>query len=372
MLPSITAQPKKPLSKEQQNFNKLNKKIEKLQRKAKEEREQMEAFLRYYAGEIYPLEQQMASHYIEMVYLLHGFLKKVTATQSKTLRQVLSGLLSRLFSEYEHEPDEAMKEIFREISGLSYEEARQEAFREEMARMQAVYRNMGYKVDLNDIQPDDSPEELRRKMAQKRDKIDQQREAKEAKKATKKKTPKQLQLEAEEQQKEDLKKKNLSTIYRQLVKAIHPDLEQDETIRKEKEAIMAQLTTAYQQNDLPTLLRLEMQWLQRDANHLSALEDERLRLYNQILMEQVHALESERSAIYYDPRFAPLRSFDHPLHGVSMDALARQKYEMTLKTKDIAYTIKKLKTSDAAAEIKEIISTYKAALKNASDSYYDE
>lgn len=372
MLPSITAQPKKPLSKEQQNFNKLSKKIEKLQRLMKEERERMERMLDYYSAEIYPLMQQMLSHHIEIVPLLYTYIemdKAMTKSESKTLRQILSGLLNKIFSASEHQPNEKMKEIFRDINGVSYEEALQDSFAAIREEMEAMYRNMGYNVDLGDINPGDDPNEIARKMAQKQEKINQQKEAKETIAASRKKTVKQLKKEEEEKQKEELKKKDLSTIYRQLVKVIHPDLEQDDTLRKEKETIMAQLTTAYQNNDLSTLLRLEMQWLQKDSNHLADLADDKLSLYNQILKEQVYELERGLNAIWQEPRFEPLDNFFHPVLGLDTRILLTEKQNLAHKAMNLAYSVNRLKTNEALAEVKEIIKTYKSALKSQSEKY---
>jgi hypothetical protein len=366
MLPSITAQPQKKLSKEQSAFNKLTKKIEKLRRNITQEKEDMESLLGYYSAEIYPLEQQLSSHHIEMVPILFAFLdngKRISQTEKKALRQVLAGLLNRIFSTSVHKPDEKMKEVFQEINGVSYEQAVEESFEASKSEMEYMYRNMGFDIDLDDISPNDSPEEVMRKMAEKRHKMNHQKEAKDAQKSNQKKTKKQIQIEEQESQKEELKKKNLSAIYRQLVKAIHPDLEQDETKRLEKEQIMAQLTIAYQKNDLPTLLTLEMQWLQKDYNHLGSLPDDKLKLYNQILKEQVAELELKLDAVMMDDRFEPLSRFEHPIHGLNVGILWQERQYITESCESISCSLARLKTTDAAAEIKDIIKNYKTAMK---------
>jgi hypothetical protein len=367
MLPSITAQPRQKLTKEQSAFNKLTKKIEKLQREIKEEREGMELLLGYYSTEVYPLEQQLLSRHREILPILYDYMnqsKAMTKSELKTLRSIVSGILDRILSGTSQEPDEKTKEIFREINKVSYEQAVDESFEESKAEMEDMYRAMGFKVDLDDINPNDSEEEVMRKMAEKHKKMDQQKQTRDAQKSTRKKTPRQIETEQRELAKEELKKKNLSTVYRQLVKAIHPDLEQDETLRQEKEKIMAQLTIAYQNNDLSTLLLLEMQWLQKEANHLSTLSAEKLQLYNQILKEQAIELERELHGVMTDMRFEPLERFSHPVYGVDSETLRQVKTYLTGSCKTITYSISRLKTHDAAAEVKDIINNYKAGLKN--------
>ena len=86
---------------------------------------------------------------------------------------------------------------------------------------------------------------------------------KEKKDASKKKTRKQIENEALAIKIKEAKSKSINTIYRQLAKILHPDLEQDEVLKSEKAKVMQDVTQAYQEKNLPALLRLEMSWNKR-------------------------------------------------------------------------------------------------------------
>jgi hypothetical protein len=368
MLPSITAQPKQKLTKEQESFNKLTKKIQKLQLNIKQQNEEMESMLAFYAAEVYPLEQQILSHRKAIAPLLFGFLDKskaISKSEHKTLRQLLSNVLDTIFSELREEPDANLKEIFQYLHEVSYDQAAAEDFEESKAEMKDFFASMGMKVNLDDLNQDDGEEAMARKMAEMQQKMREEAEAKFTKKANKKKTAKQLQAEEQAKQVEELRKKSINAIYRQLVKAIHPDLEQDETLRKEKEGTMAQLTIAYQNNDLPTLLKLEMQWLQKESNHLETLSDDKLKLYNQILKEQTQELEEERYMLARHPRFNALSKFISPFAGlVSTKVLWMEKERLKASTADIERSLNHLRSENALAELKDIIRTFKDAVKS--------
>lgn len=59
--------------------------------------------------------------------------------------------------------------------------------------------------------------------------------------------------------------KSIRGIYLELVKELHPDKEADETQRLLKEERMKQLTKAYQEKDLASLLRMQINWLEESA-----------------------------------------------------------------------------------------------------------
>lgn len=91
-------------------------------------------------------------------------------------------------------------------------------------------------------------------------------------------------------------KQSLREIYRKLASGLHPDRESDPVQRERKTALMQQVNEAHAKGDLLTLLSLQMQAEQIDATHLANLSTERLGHYNQILREQLKALEAELHA----------------------------------------------------------------------------
>jgi hypothetical protein len=69
---------------------------------------------------------------------------------------------------------------------------------------------------------------------------------------------------------------------------------------------MQELTVAYQQNDLHTLLRLEMQWIENESGDIERLTEERLAMYNEVLREQVKGLENRLHGLLFHPRYRPI------------------------------------------------------------------
>lgn len=107
----------------------------------------------------------------------------------------------------------------------------------------------------------------------------------------------------------EARKRGLSTIYKQLAKILHPDLERDPERRAEKERLMQELTSAYKSGDLHTLLRLELEYIHREQGNLERLGDEKLAVYCEVLAEQVRELEAEYEQVGYEPRYQAMASY---------------------------------------------------------------
>ena len=82
-------------------------------------------------------------------------------------------------------------------------------------------------------------------------------------------------------------------VYRRLARELHPDREPDAARRERKTALMARANRAYEADDLMTLLTLQLELEQIDADGIAALPDVRLRHYNRVLKEQQATLEGE-------------------------------------------------------------------------------
>lgn len=116
-------------------------------------------------------------------------------------------------------------------------------------------------------------------------------------------------------QAEEARKRTISAIYKQLAKVLHPDLETDPALREQKHHLMQELTTAYKQGDLHTLLRLELAWIHREEGDLDRLTDDKLKVYIQLLHEQTDELHREINSTAYSPRFAAVSHFVSPFTG---------------------------------------------------------
>jgi ribosomal protein L12E/L44/L45/RPP1/RPP2 len=121
-----------------------------------------------------------------------------------------------------------------------------------------------------------------------------------------KKTAKQEERERLKREVEELKDKSLNSLFRQLAKVLHPDLEPDPALKAEREALMKDLTQAYENRDLSTLLKMELRWLKRMEHDLEALGEQKAKVYIELLREQQRTLRNSINELLQHPRYYPV------------------------------------------------------------------
>ena len=356
----INKQQKQVLSKQQQTFNKLVKKIEKLRQELEQTNNILTRKLDLYIKHVYPLDQQLTSLRKEVVKLLYNFYinkKLLSIKQKESLRKVIVTQLSNILGSESGEPDDELKKIFKAVEGISYEKASEEGFDAMKNEMAEMFEEYGFDMDLDDINSKMTEEEMIKKMIEMQEQLKQQAETKQQKHYSTRKTKKQIEKEEREKLVEEARTKSISSIYRQLAKAFHPDLEQDEELKLEKEHQMKELTGAYEKNDLHTLLRLEISWIQKEENNPDKLSDEKLKIYNEALKEQVTELEAELDMLVKHPRYQPLQKYAISPYMLKNLNVEKEKLEVENSIKEITESIIILKSGskEAIAEIKEII-----------------
>ncbi len=150
----------------------------------------------------------------------------------------------------------------------------------------------------------DSPEDVLRAAfefeQQKRQAAEEKREAKRAERKAKKPPTAREQAAA---QKELDAQSALRTVFRQLASALHPDREPDESLRKQKNALMSEVNAAYERKDLSALLRIQLQAEMVDASKAAALSDAKLKAMCDLLSEQVRALEDDVAQLRHGMQF---------------------------------------------------------------------
>jgi hypothetical protein len=174
-------------------------------------------------------------------------------------------------------------------------------------------------------------------------------------KKAKPKSKKQLEKEKKEKEIEEVKNRSIGTIYKQLAKILHPDLEPDEDLKIEKQEYMKQLNVAYKNKDIHTLLKLEMLWINKVENSKGNLTEDKLKIYIEVLKEQVKQLENNEQEILFHPRFQVLHdvvNFPTQIKVVKMDDVKKKyEYELIQLEKSIA----NLKSTKFVTEVKKII-----------------
>jgi len=341
-----------PLGKAQKTFNRLIAQIEKLRAEIAAARRRLDNALQYHLQKLHPLKRQIAARRAEIAIFAHTHYKDTPATHStfspnqrRILRDFIAEQLRIIIDIEGGLPGDKLQAVYADIEGVSLDELRRRKRDAHIDNLEAQMQADGLDIDLSAFRADMTPEEFERAQA---DVAEQFKKAGLGKNAVppgfrrffpddptdpananatdldanaaararanpapppRKKTKKQLAREAREKTLAEARARSLSTIYKQLARAFHPDLEQDPALKTQKEALMQQLTAAYRANDMHTLLRLELEWLQHDARDATRHTDEKLAIYNEVLREQAAALQDERDMLSHDPRYDTLRPY---------------------------------------------------------------
>lgn len=290
-------------------FQRLCRKIESLQSRIKAAEEQAEQALLLYHSDLVPKERKLVdliTHFILKVRALTRNPKILNKKERATLNGIFEDDLSRLSGlVLYHQLDDEIKDLYREIHGKTPEEV----FNEGLSEFKDILYKEGIidDLDLTDLDPEEDFEEqfFSRVRQAMQEKFSDSNEAEQP--SPKPKSKKELLKEEKARQLEVLQSKGIGSIYKRLVKELHPDLEQDPKKRQDKDLLMKRLTVAYEKRDLIELLALESEWLGSLEKDEEAFNEETLKVYNSLLKEQIIDLEDQL-------KFVPLRARYFDIH----------------------------------------------------------
>jgi len=147
---AITKQGKQVLTKQQKDFNRLAKKIEKLRADLELVGIKLNKLLEYYGTYIHPLEQRIVTLRSSCVKVLFQFYtgekKFLTKNEKNILKDVIESDLNEIFSLTPVEPDDELKTIYKAISGESYEETKKGYFDQMKSEMEEQFREEGFHI----------------------------------------------------------------------------------------------------------------------------------------------------------------------------------------------------------------------------------
>ncbi len=286
------------LSKEQQSFNRLTARIRSLQEKINKDIQLLDELAACYSKKVVPEVVQLGKEKIKLSHLLHEKRKgeKLSGHLNEKLDELIFQLLDDAFAVVE--PDEKDRELFAHYNGATYEEVR-EMQKDNMAEDFASMMSEAMGIDID-------PEEFKKESPD-FDKLDEQLNNKQQN--SRKKTKKQLEKEEREKQKEEIKNKSLRGVYISLVKILHPDLETDANAKLEKEEYMKLVTAAYNKKDLAELVRLEVIWVKNHEESLQNTPVDVLKIYIQLLKDQVKDLEFQSQSVIHNPVYSNVADY---------------------------------------------------------------
>jgi hypothetical protein len=355
----IVKSKKQVLSKNQQNFNKLIKKIEALEKQIVDTKNLAFELTIAYSKEISPVQKTLGKAYFEFATILDSYVQniKLTNRQNDDFENHIMDLFNIALTYTE--PNEQEEALYNKYGNVSYKEMLEvekldlfEQFRDFMED------EMG--VDVGDMDFDMSNEEEARKYAEKlKEQLDKKNQEEEEIEQNKKKTKKQIEEEQKQKLEDELSKKSLRSIYISLAKMLHPDTEINEDQKAEKTELMKKVTVAYDQKDLATLLKLEMEWVNRTADDLQKLTDGKLKLYNKVLSEQVDELEEELCQLKMNPAYTTIFELLNYSSKYAHTLLKTQKKEILselegIKSKQLIFQKKKKPKSVLIKYLEEV------------------
>jgi hypothetical protein len=349
----IVANGQKVLSKNQKLFNQLTKRIQTLEKEIVREDEKLSKLLTVFGKEITPLQVKLANQRIQLAMTLDRASKhyKFTKRQTENIRETILTLCNEAFVQIEPSPEQ--EAFYNKWSETTYKEEMEEQKNESKEMFSDLMSDMfGFDVNMEDM--GDNPEDF----ARLHEKIKEQFEQSQKNNKHQKKSNKQQKREEAQKSEEEIKNKSIRNIYIALAKVLHPDAEMDTAVKLEKEEIMKKVTVAYDQKDLSTLLKLEMEWVHKTTEHLDQLADDKLKIYISALKQQVSELEREKLGLLCDPRYSQISSYIHLAENSAINQILKEKKDFKNFLKSINTFITTFEMPNAKNHITQFVQNF--------------
>ncbi|MEI8049218.1 MAG: J domain-containing protein [Bacteroidota bacterium] len=351
----IVLQGKKSLSKNQQLFNRLTKRIENLEKENVKLSDKLARLLSFHGREIKPLETEVANARIQLAIALGKATGNIqfSKKQVENIAFVIVEQCDEAFCNIEPTPEQ--EAFYDKWADVSYQQGLEQQMEEEKVKYaEYMSQAFGMDIDMNDF--DASEEGQARFYSKVKDQFDKsgQNEAR----PTGKKSKKQLIYEEALKVEEALKAKSIRNIFIALAKVLHPDTETNVILKAEKEEIMKKVTSAYDQKDLTTLLKLEMEWVHKTTENLEKLTDDKLGIYISALKQQVKELEAEKYRIYNHPRFNSITSYSFLTESHALKEILGDKSELTDIFSDLKHYIATFEWTSSKKQILDFVKEY--------------
>ena len=340
-------------SKEQKRFDSLTKRIEDLEIKLEKEEQKLNAAIQEYNYKVYPLEKSIVEKKSEFVFKIDEKSKKykLTKKQREIISDVITMEMSAIFDQ--QEPTKEQEELYDKWSECSYkaEVAEQESFEREVfeASIKHVFNG---EIDASDFE--DTPEGR----ARMKERIEAYYEEKNNEFKTNQQNKKLTKKEQLQAQAEELKLKNIRSIYISLVKVLHPDIEQDDTLKVQKNELMKKVTAAYENKDISTLLRLEAEWISQTNGRLDSVTDATLKLYNETLHQRLQELEYKKFMLHRNPIYENIQHLVHLNEKIISSEIDKVVTESRYELEEMEESIELVDDSETKAEFVEFVSDY--------------
>jgi hypothetical protein len=360
---SLTIRPTagRPLSKEERAFNRAVAKVQALRARFEEEKRRLDRALVFQAAELRPRLERVTGLRSALVRGFTPFLddRRLKPAQKKTLRAILKEQLDEIFSHIRC-PDADLKALFERLRGIGYAEAVRGELEEARAGMAAIFDELGVNVDVPELHPDMSEEDLAAAAARLADGMRRAEEQRTSQAPSQRKTTREQREEERARRFEQLRKDNIGAVYKRLARVLHPDLEADPVEREKKSRVMQEVTAAYTRADLHALLCLELQWIEGAGLDAARVGAEKLRAHVELLKEQASELEAECYQLRFHPRYGPL-IVEGPLGMPILLDGPREAAMLDDLIESLRIDVERLLSDEAITVVRETLRAYREA-----------
>ena len=310
-----TPTPNRPLTKAQETFRSLLERVDSLREAIEAEEEKLDAALSFYAAEIVPRTARQTALRKEFVRTLVPYLNKTFfpfRQERLGIKELVQEFLTEIALTEKGLKDDDLREIYGIVHTVGYDEYERKTIASVKESLAKMFAEAGLEADFSELDAAVSEADF---MAKAEEMIARVRKMREAElEATRCQeaghhTSEDEQLRAAE----EFRKRSIASIYKQLARVLHPDLERDSERQKQKVELMQELTVAFHQSDLHTLLRLQMQWIENEGGNIAQLTEEKLEVYNEVLAGQVEGLKRQLRDLVLHPRYRPIFIWDNRL-----------------------------------------------------------
>jgi hypothetical protein len=318
----ITSAPEKSLSPAQIEFNKRLKALERARAAFAKEKARLDHDLQICITQLLPLLEKKNRAERDLLFDAVSARNaiKLTPRRKKGLDDLLSTKASVLLADPSGLSEDDIKRLDSIVQELGLSRAKaeddenvQSEFNEMRAMIESMAELAGINLDLGDLDPKMDPSEFERIVHERMAALDSDTPFERPNTKAKRK-PSKAALEREKRQREveDAKTKDFKTLYKQLAKALHPDLETDPALKAKRQLWMQRLTTARDNGDLRDMLAIEMEWIGSEFSNLTQASDEKLRTYSLVLKEQIEDTKQQADGLIFQPQYQFLQRFLPP------------------------------------------------------------
>ena len=230
------------LTKAQRTFNRLVGEVEALRSKIERESRRLDDALAYYTQHLHPRLRRRTELRKEYVRALAVFLdgKGLKGKRTRaTLDEIIAVELEEVHFEEGSLADDDLRALFERLHGRGVDDVEEEEMAEARQEIESMLNDFGIEIDLSELKPGVSDETLAAKAAEIAGHVRDAEENWRASNRSRRQTQRQMQKEEQLRQAEELRKKTVASLYKQLARVLHPDLELDPALKEQKQAAHA-------------------------------------------------------------------------------------------------------------------------------------